>query len=111
MQARSHPTVECGVKEDAPSADEQHIEECNLTYQVVAVLSAVPDALDCEIDEIEVGHTIDDFGGVHCCVIILELIRPSCYLEAIAIHLLAPIQGGCNRAPEAIPSRRVWEGR
>lgn len=59
------------MKEDAPNADEQHIEECNLTCWVVAVLSAIPNALDCKVDEIEVRQSVDDLGGIYCCVIIL----------------------------------------
>ncbi len=77
----------------------------------MAVLSAIPDALDCKMDEIEVCQTIDDFGRVYCCVIILGTIRFTHKIEANERYLLAPIQGGCNRAPESISSRRVGEGR
>lgn len=59
------------MEAEAPNADEQHIEECKLTCQIVSVLATISDALDCKMKEKEVGQTVDDLGGVSGGIIIL----------------------------------------
>jgi hypothetical protein len=59
------------MEEEAPDADEKHIEKCHLTCWIVVVLSAIPDALDCKIDEPDVRQRVDDLRGVYRGVIIL----------------------------------------
>ena len=58
--------------ESTSDADEQHVEVRNLPCCVVSVLSAVPDALDCEIHEEDVGQGVDDLGDEYCSVVVLS---------------------------------------
>ena len=109
-------TVEGRVKGHGSQADHHVPEERDDEDRGVPIFQDIADTLGSQIQEGEVRDGVDEFRTVVCDVVVLRQreyeIRWSCFVTAsqhlVVLYLLAPIQRGGVRAPEAVTRLPVW---
>ena len=63
------------MEEEAPCANKHVPNESDQEDIIVAVLNAAYDALDSEVNEDQIGESIDNLCRVPCCIVILRNVR------------------------------------
>ena len=98
------------VKKEATRSHDQVATEGDQENLIVLVSPAAQDALDAQPHEQQVRHGIDDLCRVRGGIVVLahiSLVRTFQRRAGLKTYLLAPVQGGSDRAPEASLCRRI----